>query len=95
MVCQVQYLTKTANGIVYPVTFCENYCMMQGSLPSCLKLSLMVPIFKKGKFIEPNNFRPTSCIPILAEVFEKILRNNCTPFFKYNNVFYYQQFVFR
>lgn len=64
-------LKSIAEEIVEPLTVCLNKCIREGIFPTPLKLSRVVPIFKKGDMENPSSYRPISCIPVLAKVFRK------------------------
>ena len=51
-------------------------------VPTEWKLARVIPIFKKGKRQDVNNYWPISIIPTVAKVFEKIIYDQ---FFKYLN----------
>lgn len=81
--------------ILRPLTFCINKCIMEGVFPKCLKFSRVVPILKKGNADEPSNYRPISCIPTVAKVFEKILKAQVCNYFELYNLFSVSQFAYR
>ncbi|CAH2003648.1 unnamed protein product [Acanthoscelides obtectus] len=67
---------KTLNNlIVYPITKLINMCIGNNVFPALLKLAKILPLFKKGCENEPCNFRPISIIPIIAKIFEILLKN--------------------
>ena len=41
--------------------------------PEAWKMSVILPLFKKGNAEENSNYRPISLIPTMGKVFEKIL----------------------
>ena len=47
------------------------HSIKSGRVPSCWKLSLVVPIPKSRKAYTPNNYRPISLLCILSNVLEK------------------------
>ena len=45
----------------------------ENKFPDTLKLSDIVPVFKKLDPTDKTNFRPVSVLPLLSKVFEKIM----------------------
>ena len=45
----------------------------ENKFPDTLKLSDIVPVFKKLDPTDKTNFRPVSVLPLLSKVFEKII----------------------
>ena len=76
-------LLKIAADIVAPsLTSIFNQSISVGIFPIDWKLARVSPVFKKGKKSDLNNYRPTSVIPIVAKIFEKIIYNQL---YKYLN----------
>lgn len=49
-------------------------CMLdQGVFPDSLKIAKVIPIFKKGRRTDMNNYRPISILPALSKVFERVI----------------------
>ena len=44
-----------------------------GSFPDACKIAKVKPLFKKGSKTDPSNYRPISLLPLLSNVFEKVL----------------------
>uniref|UniRef100_A0A1B6KBG4 Reverse transcriptase domain-containing protein n=1 Tax=Graphocephala atropunctata TaxID=36148 RepID=A0A1B6KBG4_9HEMI len=88
-------LKSIAEEIVEPLTVCLNKCIIEGIFPTPLKLSRVVPIFKKGDMEKPSSYRPISCIPVLAKVFEKVLKSQICHHFETLSLFSECQFGYR
>ena len=56
-----------------------------GIFPDIWKISLIIPIFKKGDATKSANYRPISILPSTLILFEKILSNNLTFYLRSNN----------
>lgn len=72
-----------------------NQCIDDCVFPECLKLSKVVPLFKKGSKADYVNYRPVSIIPIIAKTFEVLLNNKLISYFESNELFSKDQFGFR
>jgi hypothetical protein len=56
-------------------------CLQNGVYPSCLKVSRVTAIFKGGYSSDPSNYRHVSIIPILAKIFESVIRGYISKYF--------------
>lgn len=89
-------LIKCIGNLIYvPLTRLFNACIQQGMFPDALKVARVVPIYKKGPIDDPGNYRPISLLPIVAKVFERILKNQIESYFEENGLFNASQFGFR
>lgn len=72
--CRNSYVLKlAAPHIVEILTYLSNQCIGNCTFPHCLKLTKVVPLFKKGVKSEFSNYRPVSIIPVVGKVLEKLL----------------------
>ena len=55
------------------LTKCINEAFNENKFPDTLKLSDIVPVFKKLDPTDKTNFRPVIVLPLLSKVFEKIM----------------------
>ena len=67
-------LKNSADIVVKPVTFIINASLRTAQVPSDRKSARVIPLFKKGKADELDNYRPISFLPVLF----KVLRTGCT-----------------
>ena len=68
-------LIKTVkNHIVIPLTKLINISLKTGIFPDALKITSVIPIFKKGDTEEVGNYRPISLLPIISKIFEKVIK---------------------
>lgn len=88
-------LKSVIYNILEPLTYVLNQCILEGVFPTSLKISRIVPIFKKGDPEMPSSYRPISCIPVFAKVFEKILKIQICYYFECYNLFSGCQFGYR
>ena len=70
-------LLKLAAPLIAPsLTHIMNLSLCLGIVPSDWKCARVTPIYKGvGDKSEPNNYRPISVVPIVAKVFEKVVKS--------------------
>ena len=71
--------------------------MRGGLYPACFKVARVVPVFK-GKGEDPTEFsgyRPVSVLPVLSQVFERVLQARLVRFFDRHQVITPGQYGFR
>lgn len=86
---------KVLPAILEPLTMCINLCLATGYFPNLLKLSKVVPIFKKGNPALAESYRPISLVPIFSKIIEKAVIHQVSEFFEANSLFSKFQFGFR
>ena len=62
--------------------------------PISLKKSKIIPLFKKGKPSVLVNYPPTSLLPTISIIFERIIHNQLYDYFNDNNLLAGQQYGF-
>ena len=72
-----------------------NCCLREGYYPSCFKVARVVPVFKGGDPTEFSNYRPVSVLPVLSQIFEKIIKARLVDFLERNKVVSPNQYGFR
>ena len=63
-----------------------NCCMREGQNPACFKVARVVPIIM-GKGEDPIDFagyRPVSVLPVLSQIFERVLQKRLLAFLDCN-----------
>ena len=55
------------------LTECINEVLRNSKFPESLKLSDIVLVYKKKGPTDKSNFRPISILPLISEVFEKVI----------------------
>ena len=91
----IKILKLVCKEISYPLTELVNLSFSIGQFPSVLKLSKVIPIFKKGSPLETSNYRPISLLLNIDKIFEKLMYSRVYSFLEANNVIYSRQFGFR
>ena len=71
-----------------------NRCFSSTTFPSCLKIAIIRPIFKRGNPNNVSNYRPISILPYIAKIIEKCIYNRILYFFTSNNLITNSQFGF-
>ena len=69
--------------------------MKKCKFPDKLKIARVIPVYKSGSKIEPNNYRPISVLSVFSKIYEIILCEQLTQFFESNNILIKEQFGFR
>ena len=59
------------------------------------KVAKLKPIFKKGKKVNPSNYRPISLLPRISKIIEKVVHNQTNEFLSANKISYNYQSGFR
>ena len=77
---QVQILAKTISELC-------NLSMTLGSFPDAWKIAKMKPLFKKGSKTDPSNCRPISLVPLLSEVFKRVVFDQAKAFSTLSSIF--------
>ena len=72
-----------------------NCCMRGGFYPACFKVARVVPVFKGGDPTEFSNYRPVSVLPVLSQLFERVLQKRLVAFFDRHRVIVPGQYGFR
>lgn len=89
-------ILKAVAELVAPVlSHIINKCIEDGVFPTKLKLSIVIPIFKKQDREDMNCYRPISLIPVLSKVFEKVIYNNLYNYIEKHNILSKEQMGFR
>jgi len=88
-------LKLISQDISIPLSKLINLSFETGVFPEILKISKVVPIFKKGSPLEPSNYRPISLLSNLEKIFEKLMYSRLSNFLDKYKVLYSRQYGFR
>ena len=58
-----------------------NYCIDKGQFTNDLKHADIVPIYKKNKKCEKENYKPVSILSNLSKIYEKLMYNQLYEYF--------------
>lgn len=88
-------IKKACDFILAPLVFIFNLSLSHGIFPDRLKISRVIPVFKKGDKTDCSNYRPIAISSIFSKLFEKLICNKLTSYFTKFNLLYEYQFGFR
>ena len=80
------------NVISEPLSIIINQMLKLGISPDSLKISKVVPLYKKGDDSNLSNYRPISLLPSISKIFEK---EQLTTYLDNNNLIHNHQYGFR
>ena len=69
-----------------PISDICNLSIFHGIFPNACKVAKLQPIFKKGKNVDPFNYRPMSLLPLTSKVIEKVVHNQTNEFLLDNKI---------
>ena len=91
----VRILKLINHNISIPISQLINQSFETGVFPSVLKISKVIPVFKKGSPLEVSNYRPISLLSNIEKIYEKMMYSRLFTFLNLHNQLYCRQFGFR
>jgi tetrahydromethanopterin S-methyltransferase subunit G len=88
-------LKRISHIIATPLTLIINQSLATGIFPDKLKISKIIPLFKKDDPHKLDNYRPISLLSAFSKVIEKAVFIQLYKYFTDNNLFYQSQYGFR
>ena len=88
-------LKYVRNVISEPLTIIINQMLNMGVFPDLLKISKVIPIYKKEDDTMFSNYRPISLLPSISKIFEKVIMEQLTTYLNKNNLIHKHQYGFR
>jgi len=89
------FIKKFIHILATPLLYLISKSLETGIIPSQLKIAKVVPIFKSGDPLSPDNYRPISLLPNFSKILEKIVSNRLIVFLEEHKIIADQQFGFR
>ena len=83
------------NVISEPLSIIINQMLKLSIFPDLLKISKVVPLYKKDDDSNLSNYRPISLLPSISKIFEKVLLEQLTTYLDNNNLIHNHQYGFR
>ena len=83
------------NVISEPLTIIINQMLNVGVFPDLLKISKVIPIYKKEDDTIFSNYRPISLLPSISKIFEKAILEQLATYLDSNNLIHKHQYGFR
>lgn len=83
------------NSIAPALTKIFNDSLSSGFYPQGMKIARVTPIYKSGSKISVSNYRPISVLPILNNIFERVIYTRLLNFLERYDVLYCFQYGFR
>jgi len=88
-------IKKLASTLIEPLYFVIYKSFESGKIPEQLKIAKVIPIFKSGDKLLPDNYRPISLLPNFSKILEKVMSNRLTHYLESNEILCKEQFGFR
>ena len=90
-----QILKSIKKSISTPLSNLFNMSFSEGQCPNFLKISSVIPIYKKDSKLIVTNYRPISLLSNINKILEKLMFNRLYSFLESNKCIYDLQFGFR
>ena len=84
----VKFLEDGAEILVKPLRKIFNLPITFTTFPNACKAGKLKPIFKRGKKIDPSNYRPFSLLPLIQKVLKRVIHDQINAFLK--TIYYIQ-----
>ena len=88
-------LKMSKETLLKPITVIINQMITTGIFPDKLKISKIIPIYKKDDKTFFTNYRPISLLPTISKKFEKVIFKQLYDFFQTKKLFNNAQYGFR
>ena len=71
-----------------------NESVKEEIFPQCLKMARVIPIYKSGKKLLVENYRPISTLPFMSQIIEKLIHSRLYSYLMQYNILYENQLGF-
>lgn len=89
------FVKRHIQNLKIPLSKIVNKSISDGVFPQSMKLSKIIPIYKKGSKSCIENYRPISLLPVFSKILEKVMYKRIYCFLENNNLLYKSQYGFR
>jgi len=89
------FIKKFVHILSLPLLHLITKSLETGVIPNQLKIAKVVPIFKSGDRLSPDNYRPISLLPNFSKILEKVVSNRLIEFLDEQKIISESQFGFR
>ena len=79
---ETKFIKYSKTVISTPLSNLFNLCVSEGVFPQYLKITEVIPIFKKGGKNKTTNYRPISLLSQLDKLFQKMIYSRIRTFLK-------------
>ena len=79
-------LKDAADIVATPLTIIINASLRQGRVPDDWKSARVIPLFKKGKTENLDNYRPISILPTASKLLERIVHKQVGDYLREHNI---------
>ena len=86
---------KDGTNILVKISALCYLSISQGVFLNACKIANLKPIFKKGKKTDPSNYGPTSLLPSILKIIERVIHDQTNPIFLYEGILDNYQSYFR
>ena len=90
-----RFLKDGAKILSKPISEICNLSISHGIFPNACKVAKLKPIFRKGKKVEPSNYRPISLLPLISKIIEEVVQDQTNDMLSGNKILYNYQSGFR
>lgn len=90
-----RYLKDAADLIAPYIAHVTNLSLEQGIVPSDMKHSKVIPLFKKGTRSDPGNYRPVSILSVTSKILERVVHEQLYQYINDSKLMYKFQSGFR
>ena len=87
-----RFLKSILETVMLPLTHVINQSLCTGIFPDSLKIARVVPLFTKGDQHILHNYRPISLLPVVSQVFEKVVFHQLYQYVTDNNLIFTSQY---
>lgn len=94
--CLNSYMLKASlDFLIAPLLCLFNKCVEEGVWPDSLKITKILPVYKKGDCEILDNYRPIATVPIIGKTFEIIIKQRLVKYCEDKSIFTEAQYGFR